>query len=205
MLVACGGLDQPGDDASTDATNHGDSGDGSLSLADTGGGGDVVSVDASPPPNGPCPTSAPSPGGSCSGLGSGLECEYGSSWYLGCDTVYVCTNLGTWTTQTKGYCPPDASTCPAVDASATCISAGQPCDYADRHCACETQCGGPCCGSLMWACYVPANKGCPYPRPDVGTACPSEGQSCSYGDCCSGTHLLCTGGLWRNEVCIPPP
>jgi len=46
----------------------------------------------------------------------------------------------------------------------------------------------------------PSNKGCPEPRPDIGTACSQPNLSCSYGACKGGIALQCTGGLWQQEA-----
>ncbi len=199
FALSCGGQEQPGIDGGPDATTT----DGGPSDGATFG--DVsadVTYDALA--KGPCPTSAPIVDASCASIG--LECEYGSSWYVACDPVYTCTDGGTWSGGATATCV-DAGGCPAdPDAGMTCTSSSVRCDYSDRHCECANQCGGPCCGSgPTWQCHVPATQGCPYPRPDIGSACSTEGQQCSYGSCCDGSLLSCNGGLWRQEICIPPP
>src|SRR5207302_11367931 len=113
---------------------------------------------------------------------------------------------GTWTGGATASCP-NAGGCPSdPDAAPACTPNVGPCDYADRHCECATQCGGPCCGNgINWECFVPSKKGCPFPRPNLGTACANEGQSCQYGSCCTGSLLVCSGGLWRENLCPVTP
>ncbi len=198
FVLSCGGQEQPGADGGLDATTA-DGGPSDSAFGD-------VSTDApldTTPPKGPCPATAPVVDASCTSVG--LECEYGSSWYVGCDPVYLCGDGGTWSGGATGTCA-DAGACPAdSDAAPSSCSSFFGCDYTDRHCECAMQCGGPCCGGWSWQCYVPAKQGCPYPRPDIGTACSTEGKTCAYGDCCDGALLVCDGGLWRRQICFPPP
>jgi hypothetical protein len=204
ILVACGGNVEPSTDGGgTDATNNKDGTIG-FDVASDVDTNDSGVADA--PPKGTCPTSAPTAGTSCASDGVGLECEYGTSWYVHCDAVFVCGDAGTWTGGTIATCP-NAGNCPSDPSAAeSCTPVVGPCDYSDRHCECATQCGGPCCGSgYNWACFIPSKTGCPFPRPNIGTACSNEGKSCQYGTCCTGSLLTCTGGLWREDVCPVPP
>jgi hypothetical protein len=190
VLVACGGIEAT--DAGSDATSDATVSDASLD----------VSSDV---PTGTCPQDAPTSGASCANVG--LTCEYGTSWYVhDCTAIYVCGDAGTWTGG-QLPCLPNNGNCPSdPDAAPSCNPDVGPCDYGDRHCECATQCGGPCCGSgAKWECYAPAQNGCPFPRPDLGTTCANEGQNCQYGSCCTGSMLVCSGGLWRLGICPVPP
>jgi hypothetical protein len=167
-------------------------------------------MDATPPPDanpaGPCPESVPTPGSACSR--EGLECEYGTSQYPGCDIVVQCSS-GAWQNQSfGGNCPsgPNPAGCPAsmsdVHPGAVCNPQVGACHYPLGQCYCG-QFFGPPVPALdggvpeqTWTCDDPG-PGCPQPRPRLGTPCTAEGQSCMYLTCDFGQQ--CTGGLWQGQ------
>src|SRR5205823_7585475 len=104
VLVACGGGIEPTDGGS-DATNGNDSTSSFDVVSDVS---DASVTDA--PPKGTCPQTAPTVGASCANDGVGLECEYGSDWYVRCDAVFVCGDAGTWTGGATASCP-NAGSC----------------------------------------------------------------------------------------------
>lgn len=193
FLVACGGDADPAIEAgATDATTLHDVHFG----FDSTGGEAGLDVDSSPP-SGTCPSSAPTEGSSCNG-GDGLTCEYGSHWELACNVRFTCEGDHTWHASQSIACN---WTCPSSFPTDAGCSAYESCDYPEGHCDCVTSCGGPPPPDEVWrwSCKaVPTN--CPWPRPDLGTACATEGQYCGYDvGCCGGTELTCLGGLWRGS------
>ncbi len=195
-LIACGGTEPTTDSGTTDATTTYDSHFGFDEGSDAFDSG--IAADATPP-SGTCPSSAPAEGSSCSG-GDGLECEYGTSWDLPCNARFVCEGDHTWHAEQTITC---AWACPSsypYMTDAGCSSYAS-CDYPQGHCDCVTSCGGPPPPdqNWRWSCKAePAN--CPWPRPDLGTACANEGKYCGYDvGCCGGTELTCSAGLWRGS------
>ncbi len=164
--------------------------------------GDAGTFDAS---GGPCPSVAPGKGSSCAR--EALECEYGTGNVPGCDTVATC-DAGRWTVQaptTGDQCPSTRpSGCPASFATATlaghCEPLGLICDYPTGRCAC-TDGTGPipldASAAARWHCQEPGAN-CPRPRPPLGSACTSDGESCDYGSCTvpGGSGEACADGLW---------
>jgi len=155
-----------------------------------------------------CPPTPPAFGTACPALGE--DCEYGSSWWLGCNLVVRCTASG-WAQapaelqqgchlrDAGGSCPATWVEASAIDASlATCPAAE--CQYPEGYCVCMFLCGSvgqwrpEIRGS--WYC-APATSECPSPRPDLGTGC-TKTAACTYGEQCGcGEDLQCVGDVWQ--------
>ncbi len=212
IVVACGG-----------ATTSGISGPGSD--GGTGGSDGGTASDGSVSPSG-CPESMPAAGTSCDKPGA--TCEYGGQGpLLLCSTLAQCQTqgggAGSWTvtpadakciatpTQNPSSCPkafgdvPTGAKCPAGNALGTAS-----CVYPEGMCGCES-CYEPSDGSLgnqsqEWKCdpYPMPGDGCPSPRPEIGSACPKEGQSCFYGGGCGTpipfSAIACQSGAWTPEA-----
>src|SRR5678815_2154542 len=118
--MACGGREPAGGDAGIDATSKDATPTFDVSFDGSFDGADDVAIDAPPPPNGPCPTTAPDAGASCANVGVGLECEYGSSWYRQCNPVFECGDAGTWTGGKIASCPNAGNCPPDFDAAPSC-------------------------------------------------------------------------------------
>jgi hypothetical protein len=225
-LAGCGGtaaVTARGEDASVGATGMGDA----AGAVDAGSWGIDASVsclgfvcDASDEPVAypPCPGTPPQIGASCTN--NDQICEYGSSWWLGCNTVLRCT-AGTWQKDplpgsgpcgeldAGGTCPATWAEASALDASTACPALD--CQYPEGYCECVSGCGG---GGKMrfnsgvtgtWRCLA-ITAGCPSPRPVLGTACDPPGMFCRYGwSCGCGQELSCTGGLWQGGSTPPCP
>jgi hypothetical protein len=164
-----------------------------------------------------CPSSAPALGSACS-LPEAEECEYGGSWWLGCNLVLRCTQ-GAWkAAPAEQQCvQQDAGgSCPATWAEASAVDAGigmcpaPGCQYPEGYCECLVGCGGG--GAIRepqlaghWYC-APSTPRCPSPRPDLGTSCGDSDASCQYGTACGcGEQLFCTGGVWQGFSLPPCP
>jgi hypothetical protein len=170
------------------------------------GGQDAAGTpDGAPGPDAPgpgpqCPPSVPPSGGACPAVG--LECEYGTSANPSCDTVAECTSGG-WqyagTACPVGVCPESYS---VASMGGGCTPQGLECGYLQGTCSCTYGFGGPILldgGGPRWIC-MPLSPGCPSPRPDLGTACTQEGETCDYGACTGGVVLDCSGGAWKRGV-----
>jgi hypothetical protein len=160
----------------------------------------------------PCPATPPGAGTPCS---QQQVCEYGSSWWLECNTVLRCAPAGgtehAWTVDSDGgQCPwlDAGAACPATWAEATGADAGMgkcpfvTCVYPEGFCGCGVACGGgggfphPEDVTGIFTC-IPTQPGCPEPRPLSGTACDS-GVFCSYGFACGcGQEQQCDDGTWQ--------
>jgi hypothetical protein len=163
-----------------------------------------------------CPSSAPAPGSACS-LTEQEECEYGPSWWLGCNLLLRCTQ-GAWKIAGagQGCFEQDAGgSCPATWAAASTLDAGigmcpaPGCQYPEGYCECLVGCGGGGAWRPQiagnWYCAA-ATPQCPSPRPDLGTACGDSDASCRYGTACGcGEQLSCTGGVWQGFAFPPCP
>ena len=192
-LCACGGELTTSLDASTDAATA-----------------DAMGIDSAPSDTGtgPCPAAQPNAGSSCPSESVGLACEYGANWSVACNSTFTCESDHTWHDTSNHAGCLDASMCPtsAPIHDSACTSYAS-CDYSAEHCICITQCGGiPLPSDPRWICQ-PNPTGCPFPRPDIGTPCASEGENCAYTvECCSGgTDLVCSGGSWRSSPTLPCP
>jgi hypothetical protein len=168
----------------------------------------------------PCPATQPTAQTPCTP--GGRVCEYGSSPVEECDTLATCTS-GAWSISmpdTSGKdCPShlDLQNCPAtedgVSKGGVCTQAGLICDYTRGRCDCESGGSGVVVvvldgGSITptWRCQQPST-GCPDGRPNLGTACTTEGMSCDYGSCgeiIGGSAEICRGGIWQAES-VPCP
>jgi hypothetical protein len=158
-----------------------------------------------------CPTPA-MPGAACSP--NGLQCEYGKlDPNAACDTFEACQS-GTFQTYVVPNPPDKCPTptpanegkCPAayglVPIGTACPEDGLNCAYPEGLCACTRESGGgPVSGTPKWACPTPGGT-CPTTRPRIGSACPTEGQDCNYGECIyrGGVNLKCTSGLWQHQI-----
>jgi hypothetical protein len=149
----------------------------------------------------------------------GTQCEYAldagiPSENAACNLVLVCftppttphmwvpvdASLGECTTANPGTCPASLS---AIPANQPC-SGNVTCIYSDGTCEClpslEVEAGAGeggsgDAGAWLWACSPP--PGCPAFRPWIGSACASEGQSCTYLAC--QYEEVCSGGLWQER------
>jgi hypothetical protein len=164
-----------------------------------------------------CPASAPPIGSACA-LPEQEQCEYGGSWWLGCNVILRCAQ-GTWqASPAEQPCTQQdaGGECPATFAGASGGDAGlgmcpaPGCQYPDGYCECLVGCGGGGAIHLKpqiaghWYCAA-ATAQCPTPRPDLGTACDSDA-SCQYGTACGcGEQLFCTGGVWQGFSLPPCP
>lgn len=168
------------------------------------------SPDAAPPPLAVCPAAPPTIGSPCPVEKE--ECEYGASFWLGCNALFQCKS-GAWApAQTFQPCAggADAGVCPATFAEASAVDAGvgmcpaDSCQYPDGYCTCLAGCSG---GEIraqdvggVWTC-IAATATCPSPRPDLGTACDSPGAYCQYGlGCGCGEQLQCVGTVWQGNA-----
>lgn len=174
---------------------------GSRSDSDASGvpnGSDAAST--APTPWSPvCPGLPPAEGAACP-HGQTTYCEYGP-----CEasaTIVVCSG-GTWAgavgVGSNALCNlgPNAASCPSaksgIAAGTVCLAAGATCAYADGVCQCvEPQAPSPNAKST-WFCGP--QPGCPMPRPRLGSACTTAGESCDYQVC--GAGQVCTGGIWQ--------
>jgi hypothetical protein len=87
-----------------------------------------------------------------------------------------------------------------------CPAEGETCDYPEGTCLCTSDPGGlPIGGGPVWDC-VPVSKGCPSPRPKLGTPCsvPSSTE-CDYGQCSGGVGEQCVDGSWAIATLIGCP
>ncbi len=164
---------------------------------------------------GECPTSTSACPADISQITSwpcteGLTCEYGTDPRPGCRASATCSN-GTWSL-TKPDCaqlPP--VTCPATREAAAgqlCPTDGAYCVYGDLSCACTNCTDGPvagCGGDLTWHCAAPnADAACPAGIPLLGSACTTDGKTCTYA-CGPGNARTCKSGAWYSADGGPCP
>lgn len=132
----------------------------------------------------------------------GLTCEYGPDPRPECRASATCTK-GTWAIYQARCVPLPTVTCPDTREAAagqSCPTEGAYCVYGDLACQC-TNCstGGPvdiCTGDPTWHCAAPnADANCPAGIPLLGSACTSEGKSCTYACGTSGARV-CEQGAW---------
>ena len=102
-------------------------------------------------------------------------------------------------------------TCPATrDAAAgqACPTEGAYCTYGDLTCACTNCTNGPvtsCAGDPTWHCAAPnADTACPAGIPLLGSACPTDGKTCTYA-CGTGNARTCKQGAWYTANGGPCP
>jgi hypothetical protein len=141
----------------------------------------------------------------------GLTCQYGTDPRPECHSSATCTG-GAWTVAQSTCATLPPVTCPATrDAAAgqACPTQGAYCSYGDLACEC-TNCstGGPvslCTGSPTWHCAAPnADATCPEGMPLLGTACTTEGKTCTYA-CGTGNGRICKQGAWYSANGGPCP
>ena len=214
LLADCGGTVEtigqgPGDDT-------GDSGP-----AQDSGGQDTGTLDAQPGRDGSpvdggrldsplsplCPPTGPAPGSACTD--ETLQCEYGGAWWsVACDDVLQCQS-GLWTVFHPSYdpCSPAPGPNPSSCADYTTLSQGGSCDvqgtscyFSQGVCSCQAPLGGPvqidAGNDAYWGCLP--GSGCPWPRPMLGSACATEGTSCTYEECSYGQS--CQNGIWQGDL-----
>jgi len=156
-----------------------------------------------------CPATMPAQSAACAD--EGLKCEYGDGPIVSCRPSATCSNGG-WQVY-EVFCDPHFTQppeCPATQptAGATCDVMVDPslCQYASTFCGCTNCAGGPCSIDATWVCATP-NIECPAEPALLGTACPSEGQDCVYGNCGLGqiyTNRRCESGIWvADELACP--
>ena len=213
-----------GDDAPSDSAPGPDS-------ADVGAGGSSGGSSSGSPSGGgpdcgcdggwqlPCPGAMPTQGAACAR--KGLQCEYGASPVLACNTVATCDDTG-WSLKgptsdpvCSGELLPAA--CPSssygISVGAACGSnVGTICDYntgssPPARCAClasGSDAGADAAPQGVWVCAVPSAPSCPSTfRPRLGELCgpstPTDGSVvCDYGACTvpGGISLTCVDGTW---------
>jgi hypothetical protein len=212
VAVACGGHTSTDDlngtaDGGASSGSSGASSSGASSSGTSGSSGASSSGTSGSSGGSSCPATAPANGAACTV--SALSCEYGSDPNILCNTLARCQQ-GRWVVQTPqpgSQCPSPGiqKGCPSSFGQAsqgnTCAPPGLECDYPQGRCACSLGFGGPIqvdAGTGHWSCEAPP-KGCPQPRPRVGSACtvPSN-LSCNYGACVllGGVTMQCQGGIW---------
>lgn len=158
-----------------------------------------------------CPGTQPREGEACSGDAS-LRCEYGNDPRPACRTHASCAS-GAWQIAISG-CPPlpgpGVSGCPAAPPDGgACQTDGLVCDMGDDTlCACSTCTGGPCSLAAHWSCAgAPSTPGCPSRAPELGSACASDQNVCTYGPSCVesvATRRRCDNGAWIEDPMVCP-
>jgi hypothetical protein len=231
-----GGASSGASSSSSSGSSSGSSGGGSSSSGSSSGGsssGSSSSGGSSGVPNDggtdggsdggvSCPPApAPVAGSSCKT--AGLECEYGLSTVLGCNTLATCTG-GAWSITPASApdsglgcehlngatCPPTLVAAAAPDAG-TCSVAGTLCDYLTGRCECTQGSGGVAIlvdAGYHWTCVDPGPN-CPsLPRPKLGASCAEPSTTtCEYGSCAiiGGTSQSCEDGVWQQALVLCPP
>ncbi|HSO35877.1 MAG TPA: hypothetical protein VLT33_25280 [Labilithrix sp.] len=188
--------------------------------------GDASSADASTggrPPG--CPDADPQGGTSCTK--EGLLCEYGDDYNPLCNVTRVCSS-GRWAQpiqsggkrscpSTRPVIPPNPADCAADVASlpAGACSSKSTCNYEGAVCTCGAYCPSypvsrppcdpdagtttNCCDTtkVEWHCFE-GPKYCATPRPRIGAACTTEGESCAIDEPveCGQTVMRCSKGIW---------
>jgi hypothetical protein len=194
--------------AGPDATSPGDARPPSRDAADAGhSDAPVQKSDAAVPAK--CPPAEPAVGSQCTDVG--LECEYGTSSNVDCNTITRCTSTG-WRQITAGTACV-MGTCPAqysnITVGMSCTPAGEVCAYSEGTCTCSSPSaavkpdGGDPSTAARWSC-VAEQPNCPTPRPKLGTPCVATSATCDYGSCTGGVALACTNGLWEEALTACP-
>jgi hypothetical protein len=149
-----------------------------------------------------------------------LECEYGVDPDVRCNRLVICRDDQIWAVRLplQNGCPSGAgvpagcaATFAAVPRGKACTPSALLCDYPEGRCTCANVQGGAqpppdAAPQIAWVCEDPG-PACPTPRPKVGAACATEGQSCDYASCVvsGGMLLTCTRGAWRQGSPLCPP
>jgi hypothetical protein len=177
----------------------------------------------------PCPQTLPAEGSTCANPGA--TCEYNGSGPADlCSTIARCygdnnSSMTTWHAEPSvGTCTAtpaqNAASCPATFGAlmngAACPATGTSCVYPEGVCGCTTCFDAPngTTQKQQWTCapYAGAPDGCPASRPEIGIACSTEGQQCSYGAPCAPLldwwPMECKNGAWavqaHGEDCAAP-
>jgi hypothetical protein len=225
--VACGGhtatddLSNLGDGGASSSsgssgTSGGSSGTSGGSSGTSGGSSGTSGGSSGTSGGHACPASTPAEGASCSP--EQLSCEYGSDPDFECNVVAECVG-GRWQLRIP---PPNAQVCPSpglrkdcppsfaqAGQGGSCAPPGFECDYPQGRCDCTLGFGGPVqldAGSGHWFCEAPP-KGCPQPRPRLGSACStSPSLVCDYGACFlpGGLAMQCQSGIWTQTLTACP-
>ena len=206
LVVSCGGSTTDLGPSSADGSTS-DGGGRSDASTDAASFGDAKKSDDAAL-SAECPSSVPTTGDSCTV--DGLECEYGTSDLLFCNTLARCTGGSFNVTGPEEACANEldaGGTCPTsrdqIEAGSSCPTFSQVCEYAEGSCGC----GFVGHVSDQWVCDTPAGSGCPAPRPKLGSVCSSNGLACNYGSCTilGNPSMICDGGIWfQANVACPP-
>ena len=140
----------------------------------------------------------------------GLTCEYGTDPRPSCRASATCTS-GSWSVATAKCVQLPPVTCPATRDAASgqvCPTEGAYCTYGDLTCACTNCTNGPvasCAGNPTWHCASPnADAVCPAGIPLLGSACTTDGKTCTYA-CGTGNARTCKKGAWYTANGGPCP
>ena len=140
----------------------------------------------------------------------GLICEYGSDPRPGCRATASCAS-GQWLVTLAKCAQLPPVTCPATRDAASgqvCPTEGAYCTYGDLTCACTNCTNGPvtsCAGDPTWHCAAPnADAACPAGIPLLGSACATDGKTCTYA-CGTGNARTCKQGAWYTANGGPCP
>ncbi len=205
LFVGCGSAfsSGPGDDGGKDAPSTKDGpgrDDGTVDAAGDGPGSDGSAPETGVSDVGArwssvCPELRPMVGSACTTLA--LQCEYPDEltiqYDVACSTIFFCDATMKWSEKSATTkCRKDTANpaiCLTHPTSGTCLKTTDFCVYSDEACFCT--------GSLMtsgasWMCDPP--KGCPMPRPRVGSACKGN-VSCEYVPCSYSQQ--CLDGAWQ--------
>lgn len=162
-----------------------------------------------------CPATVPPDQSPCA-LPEGFRCEYGTSANTFCNQLATCTQ-GRWDIPPTGgdpqLCsgknpPACAPTFASVPVGKSCTKDyPTSCEYPEGSCACAVNMNGPYpvdpAAVAKWFCAVPTEKGCPMPRPKIGSDCNvAPSVTCDYGACIlpGGAMLQCQGGSWQEAM-----
>jgi hypothetical protein len=162
------------------------------------------------------------PAGPGTGTGTGTRTDTGTGTGTRTDTG-TGTGTGTGTTtgtddqaSGDGSTPAPTASCAAsyatVPVGSACADTAATCAFSEGNCWCGPRryCGGVApprdlleeLAKPTWQCKPFRTDGCPEARPSG--ACASEGQRCSYGDCCF-VALTCRAGAWTQTGGGCPP
>jgi hypothetical protein len=154
-------------------------------------------------PSTTCPTSPPTE----QACATGLSCSYGADLRPACRNHYDCV-AGMWSAK--------ASACKALEScamrdggvpqvGAACTTIGEDCTLdggtsGTIYCRCDQHLmTNPV--TAEWDCIGPPASPCPQIMPNVGQACASNGESCTYGSCSMPANdnmtVQCTARIWK--------
>lgn len=166
-----------------------------------------------------CPSTVPVAASKCSV--PRLECEYGADARPWCRDRAACTLTSTATNETVwnvgkdnsvystgAGCTGAAPACPAASPS-TDDACTEPnlCTYQTNGVSCvcydrNAGCGACETTNFRWTCAPLPAAPCPSTPPNVGTACVSDGVSCTYGKCgtLAARTVTCGVGAWKRST-----